>query len=111
MNGSTPVIVYILVAGIAATVVWRLLGLFLSAGLSEGSAWLEWVKAVATALVAGLIARTVLFPPGALAEVSLAVRIGAFVLGVAVYFAARRHMGLGILCAAASLILAQYAMG
>jgi hypothetical protein len=110
MSGSAPPIVYILVAGVAATVFWRLLGLFLSAGLSEDSAWLEWVKAVSTALVAGLIARTVLFPPGALADVPLAIRLGAFALGVAVYFAARRHMGLGIFCAAGALVLAQYAV-
>ncbi len=111
MSGSAPPIVYILVAGVAATVVWRLLGLFLSVGLSEDSPWLEWVKAVSTALIAGLVARTLLFPPGALAEVPLGIRIGAFALGVAVYFAARRHMGLGILCAALALILAQYAIG
>jgi branched-subunit amino acid transport protein len=110
MSGSAAPIVYILVAGIAATAVWRLLGLFLSVGISEESVWLEWVKAVSTALIAGLIARTVLFPPGALADVSLAIRVGAFALGVAVFFAARRHMGLGILCAAAALIVAQYAV-
>jgi hypothetical protein len=109
MSGAAP-IVYILVAGIAATAVWRLIGLFLSVGVSEESAWLEWVKAVSTALIAGLIARTVLFPPGALADVSPAIRVGAFALGIAVFFAARRHMGLGILCAAAALIAAQYAV-
>jgi Branched-chain amino acid transport protein (AzlD) len=111
MNGAAAPIIYILVAGVAATAVWRLLGLFLSAGLSEDSAWLEWVRAVSTALVAGLIARTVLFPPGALAAVEPGIRVGAFVLGVAVYFAARRHMGLGILCAAVALVTAQYAAG
>lgn len=100
----------ILLAGGAATAVWRLLGLFLSVGIAEDSAVLEWVKAVSSALIAGLVARTVLFPPGALADVPLAVRIGAFALGLAVFYAAGRHLSWGIGCAFSALILAQYAM-
>jgi hypothetical protein len=110
MSGSATTFLYILVAGVAATAVWRLLGLFLSAGVAEEGALLDWVKAVSTAIVAGLIARTVFFPPGALADVPLAVRLGAFALGVAIFFAARRHLGLGILSAASALVLAQYAL-
>jgi hypothetical protein len=62
------------------------------------------VKAVSTALVAGLVARIVIFPPGALAEISTPARVGAFVLGIAAYYASHRHMGLGILAATSSLI-------
>ncbi|WP_088360697.1 AzlD domain-containing protein [Rhodomicrobium vannielii] len=87
---------YILIAGVAATAIWRFAGVFLSSGLSETGAAIAWVKAVSTALVAGLIARIVIFPPGALADLSTPVRLGAFALGVAMYFLARRHMGLGI---------------
>ena len=111
MIGSSATFLYIFIAGVAATGVWRLLGLFLSTGLSEESAFLEWVKAVSTALIAGLVARTVVFPPGALADVHLAVRIGAFVLGVGVFFLARRHLGLGILSAASAMIVTHYALG
>ncbi|NJM36352.1 MAG: hypothetical protein HC850_18520 [Rhodomicrobium sp.] len=67
---------------------------------------MAWVKSVSTALVAGLIARIVVFPPGALADVSAGVRIGAFALGVVVYFLARRHLGLGVLVATAALLAA-----
>lgn len=102
--------VTVLFAGVAATAVWRLLGLFLSAGMSEDSALLEWVKAVSSALIAGLVARTVLFPPGALAEIPLAIRVGAFVLGLAVFYLGRRHLSLGIACGFSALILAHYAM-
>jgi hypothetical protein len=111
MIGSAATFLYILVAGVGATAIWRLLGLFLSSGLSEDSPLLEWVKAVSTALVAGLVARTVLFPPGALADIDPAIRVGAFTLGVAVFFLARRHLGLGILSGVLALILAQYALG
>jgi Branched-chain amino acid transport protein (AzlD) len=111
MIGSAQTFLFIFVAGVVATAVWRLLGLYLSRGLAEDSALLEWVKAVSTALVAGLIARTVIYPPGALADIHLMVRVGAFGLGVAVFFLTRRHLGLGIFSAASALILAQYALG
>jgi hypothetical protein len=111
MSGSAWAFLYILVAGVVATAVWRLLGFVLSTGLTEDSPVIEWVKAVSTALVAGLVARTLLFPPGALADVSLGIRVAAFVLGVAGYYLARKHLGLGIAASAGVLVLAQYALG
>lgn len=110
MTDSLPTFFYILFAGVAATAVWRLLGVALSSGLSEDSLILEWVRAVSTALVAGLVARTILFPPGALADVGVAIRIGAFLAGVAVYFAARRQLGFGVLGGAAILLAAHLAL-
>jgi hypothetical protein len=98
--------VYILVAGVAANAIWRLGGLLLSSGLSEDGPVIAWVKAVSTTLVAALIARIVIFPPGALAQISTPVRVGAFALGIVVYYVARRHLGLGILAATISLIAA-----
>lgn len=106
MSPAENSFLYILIAGVAANAVWRLGGLALSSGLSEEGPVIAWVKAVSTALVAGLVARIVTFPPGALAEINTPVRIGAFALGIAVYYAARRHMGLGILAATLSLITA-----
>lgn len=106
MSPAENSFLYILIAGMAANAVWRLAGLALSSGLSEEGPVIAWVKAVSTALVAGLVARIVIFPPGALADISTPVRIGAFALGIAVYYAARRHMGLGILAATLSLITA-----
>ena len=106
MSPAENSLLYILIAGVAANAIWRLAGLALSSGLSEEGPVIAWVKAVSTALVAGLVARIVIFPPGALAQVSTPVRIGAFLLGIAVYYAARRHLGLGILAATLSLIAA-----
>ena len=106
MSIAESSLLYILVAGVAANAVWRLAGLVLSSGLSEEGPVIAWVKAVSTALVAGLVARIVIFPPGALAQISMPVRVGAFLLGIAVFYAARRHLGLGVLAAALSLIAA-----
>ena len=104
MNIPENPLLYILVAGIAANAVWRIGGLLLSSGISEDGPFIAWVKAVSTALVAGLVARIVIFPPGALAEISMPVRVGAFVLGIAVFYAARRHLGLGVVASTLSLI-------
>jgi hypothetical protein len=106
MSAPQNALLTILIAGIAANAIWRLVGLALSSGLSEDGAVIAWVKAVSTSLVAGLVARIVLFPPGALADISTPVRVGAFALGVAVYYAARRHLGLGIVAATFSLVAA-----
>ena len=106
MSAAENSLLYILIAGVAANALWRLAGLALSSGLSEDGPVIAWVRAVSTALVAGLVARIVIFPPGALADISTPVRVGAFILGIAVYYAARRHMGLGILAATSSLIAA-----
>lgn len=105
-SGTGNSLLFILIAGVAANAVWRLAGLALSSGISEEGAVIAWVKAVSTALVAGLVARIVIFPPGALAQISMPVRVGAFILGIAVFYAARRHLGLGILAAVLSLISA-----
>ena len=102
------VLLYIFLAGTAATAIWRIAGVLLSSGLAEDSALVAWVKAVSTALVSGLIARIVVFPPGALADVGMAVRIGAFLFGIAVYFLAGRHLGLGVLVGTAVLIGANF---
>ncbi len=109
MIAPTGVMPYIFIAGVAATAVWRLGGVVLSSGLSEDGPIVSWVKAVSTALVAGLIARIVIFPPGSLADVSLAVRVGAFCLGVGVYFLARRHLGAGVLTGTLTLLAAHLA--
>ena len=106
MTAPGDTLLYIFFAGAAATAVWRMAGAVLSSSLSEDSAVLGWVQAVSTALVSGLVARIVIFPPGALGEIGMAVRIGAFALGVAVYFLAGRHLGLGVLVGAAALISA-----
>ncbi len=97
----------LLVAGFCATQPWRLLGVLLSRNVSEEAEILVWVRAVSTALVAGLVVRMVLLPAGALAGVPLGIRLGAFALGLAVYYLTGRGFLIGIVSAAAALILAQ----
>jgi len=61
-----------------------------------------------TALVAGLVTRMVLFPAGALVEVPLWVRLGAFAGGVALYLLLRRNVAAGVGAAAVLLMAVQF---
>ena len=95
------------VAGFCATQPWRFLGVMLSRNVAEDAEILVWVRAVSTALVAGLVTRMVLLPAGALAAVPLEIRLGAFALGLAVYHLTGRGYLIGIMTAAVALVVAQ----
>ena len=89
MPGSTdglPTYLVLFLAGALATEVWRWLGLAVGGRIDVSGGLFQWVRAVATALVAGMVARMVLFPVGALAEVGIALRLLAFFGGLALFF-------------------------
>jgi hypothetical protein len=97
-------------AGFLATEVWRWLGLAVGSRLDVAGAPFQWVRAVATALVAGLVTRMVLFPTGALTQVALGARLGAFAGGVALYLLLRRSLAAGV-GGAALLLMASQLLG
>jgi hypothetical protein len=99
---------FILVAGWLATDLWRYLGVFIGGRVSEESDAMVLVRTVATALVAAVIANLIVFPGGALADVSLALRIGATLAGFAAYLALRNNMFAGIVLAEVVLIGGMY---
>lgn len=96
--------VYILVAGWFATDFWRFAGVLLGRRMNETSQAFLFVRSVATALVAAVIARLILFPSGALADTALALRIGAAAIGFSLFLAARQHVGIGVGSAVAVLL-------
>jgi hypothetical protein len=91
-------------AGFLPNEIWRLLGLVLARRLNEGAEVLVWVRAVATAILAGVIGKLIFFPAGALAGVPLSVRIGALVLGLIAFVLIRRSVFAGVLAGEATLI-------
>ncbi len=93
--------------GFLATEMWRWMGVLVGSRLSVESAAFQWVRAVATTLVAAMVSRMVLFPAGALATVPWSIRIGAFVGGLLIYFACRRSLGAGVAGGALLLLAAQ----
>jgi len=98
-----PYLVLILV-GFLPNEIWRLLGLVLARRLNEGAEVLVWVRAVATAILAGVIGKLIFFPAGALITVPLSVRIGALALGLLAFALIRRSVFAGVLVGEAALI-------
>ena len=72
-----PYLALILV-GFLPNEVWRMAGLWFGAGVDESSEVLVWVRAVATAILAGVIAQILVQPPGALAGVPSGTMAGGF---------------------------------
>jgi hypothetical protein len=95
--------VFILLAGWVATDTWRWLGVLVGDRLRQDSESLTWVRAVATALVAGVIGSLILFPTGALAAAPVALRVGAAGVGFAAFLAARQNVFVGV--ATAEMVL------
>ena len=96
---------FILLAGFLATDIWRWLGVLAGNRLHDDSEALNWVKAVATALIAGVIGKLVLFPTGALASAPIELRLAAAALGWAVFMAARKNVLAGVVAAELVLII------
>jgi hypothetical protein len=103
--------VALLLLGFLPSEIWRWLGIVLGRGLDEKSEIIQWVRAVAVALVAGVVARIVLFPPGALASVPLGVRLTAIGCGFLAFFFIRRSPFAGVLAGEAVLVAGALVFG
>jgi branched-subunit amino acid transport protein len=90
---------------------WRVLGLVLVRGLDERSQVIVWVRAVATAMLAGVLAQLILASSGALAAVPVAVRIGAAVVGFLAFLIARRSVFAGVVAGIGAFVLGAYWLG
>jgi branched-subunit amino acid transport protein len=110
MNGLGDLSPYLVLitAGFLPNEVWRMLGIVVAHGLDEGSQLVIWVRAVATGLLAGVVAKIVLFPPGGLADVRLTVRLAAIAIGFAAFLLMRRSVLAGVLVGEAVLILGAF---
>lgn len=111
MNGVVtelwPYLVLIL-AGYLPNEVWRLFGLLLARGLNEDSQVVVWSRAVATAILAGVIAKLILFSSGALADIPLTVRVSAAAIGFIVFLVVRRSVFAGVAAGEAVLLIGAY---
>ncbi|HEY6024347.1 MAG TPA: AzlD domain-containing protein [Pseudolabrys sp.] len=100
----SPYLVLILV-GFLPNEIWRALGLVLARGLNEDSEVVMWSRAVATAILAGVIAKLILFSSGALATIPLPVRVTAATCGFLAYLGVKRSVFAGVLVGEAVLLL------
>lgn len=97
----TPVIAVLIAA--VATYASRFLGVLFSGRIRVEDPIFEWVTAVAYALLAGLVVRMILIPIGTLEGVDLAVRAGAALVALGVFFVTRRNLLLGVLAGVLTL--------
>ncbi len=95
---------FILIAGWLATDIWRWIGVLAGNRLRDDSEALIWVKSVATALVAGVIGKLILFPDGPLAEAPIFLRVAAASIGWVAFLVAKQRVYVGVLTAEAVLI-------
>jgi len=93
MSAATQLSPYLLLVlvGFLPNEIWRALGLVLARGLNEKSEIVMWSRAVATAILAGVIAKLILFPSG--------------------FVGVRRSLLAGVAVAEAVLILGGYLSG
>jgi hypothetical protein len=101
----------LVLVGFLPSEVWRWFGILVGRSLDEDSEIILWVRAVATALVAGVVARIVFFPPGSLATIPLTVRLVAIGCGVVGFFALRRSPFAGVLIGEAALVIGAWVVG
>ncbi|WP_295850509.1 AzlD domain-containing protein [Tardiphaga sp.] len=109
--GDWHSLIVLLLAGFLPNEVWRWLGLWLGGGVDEQSELLVWVRAVATAILAGVIAQILVVPPGALASIPPELRYGAVAVGVAVFMATRRSILFGVVSGETVMIAGKYWLG
>jgi branched-subunit amino acid transport protein len=109
--GDWHALVVLLVAGVIPNQIWRMLGLWFGGGIDEGSEGLIWVRAVATAVLAGVIAQIVVQPPGALASVPGFLRYGAVAAGFAAFMLTRRSIFAGVICGEAVMMAGKWWLG
>jgi hypothetical protein len=110
MNISAEVWSYLalVLVGFLPNEIWRALGFVVARGLDEGSEIVVWVRGVATAVLAAVVAKLILFPPGALAGIPLEVRLAAVTLGFGAFVLFRRSVFAGVLTGEIVLIAGAY---
>jgi len=109
--GDWHALFLLVVAGFLPNEVWRMVGLWFVSGIDEGSEMLVWVRAVATAILAGVIAQILVQPPGALASVPDGLRYGAVVAGFAVFLLTRRSIFAGVACGEIVMVAGKWWLG
>lgn len=102
-----PYAVMVLI-GFLPTEIWRVAAVLLAKDLKEDSDVLAWVRLVASALLAAVVAKLVLTPTGALATVPLWGRVASVTGALAALFLFRRSVAAAVVAGEALLIASYY---
>jgi branched-subunit amino acid transport protein len=109
--GDWHALLILFFAGVIPNQIWRMLGLWFGGGIDEGSELLVWVRAVATAVLAGVIAQILVQPPGALASVPDWLRYGAVAAGFAAFLLSRKSIFAGVVCGEIVMLSGRWWLG
>jgi branched-subunit amino acid transport protein len=109
--GDWHALMVLLFAGFLPNEVWRMLGLWLGGGVDEESELLVWVRAIATAILAGVIAQILVLPPGALASIPGPLRYSAVAVGLVIFMLTRRSTFLGVVGGEAVMLIGKWWLG
>ena len=109
--GNWHALAILFVAGVIPNQIWRMLGLWFGGGIDENSELLVWVRAVATAILAGIIAQILVQPPGALASVPDWLRYSSVAAGFVAFLLARKSIFAGVIVGEVVMIAGKYWLG
>jgi branched-subunit amino acid transport protein len=101
----------LVMVGFLPNEIWRMLGVVVSHGIDEGSELIVWVRAVATAILTGVVAKIIVFAPGALADVSLTIRLTAAAAGMAAFFLLKRSVLAGVVVGTLGILVGVWVVG
>ncbi len=111
MSGELHAYVLLLLVGFLPSEIWRLFGLVAARRIDEESEFFMWARAVAIAVLAGVIAKIIVLPPGTLAGVPLGIRLVAIACGFVAFLVVRRSVFAGVVAGEIVLILGALAYG
>jgi hypothetical protein len=106
MSGELHAYALLVLVGFLPNEIWRMLGLVVARGIDEESEFFMWARAVAIAVLAG-----VMLPPGTLAGVPLGIRLGAIACGFVAFLTVRRSVFAGVIAGEVVLTLGALAYG
>lgn len=108
LEGAMAPYVMLILFGFLPSEVWRIAGVLVGRSIPPDSPLLEWVRLVAMALLAAVVAKLLMAPNGALAAAPIWGRFGGVAAGFAGFFVFRRSLIAGVLCGEAVLIAAAW---
>src|SRR3982751_3863354 len=111
LSGDFGAYLALVLVGFLPNECWRWLAVIFSRGLDEDAEILIWVRGVATAILAGVIAKLTIFAPGVLATVPAPLRLGAVLIGFVAFVLARRSVFAGVAAGEAALIVGVLVFG